>query len=165
MCGRDQLLGIRAVEAWQFDAQISGDAEPTLGTRTDANGGGHLGAGRDPELELLPSDLQGTDETGRVARGKKLLGVRTAAAGAAKFLGRRELDREVAALAAGLAIAAAGGGCGRAVSTCEARVILPEADTLGAVSLSLLEQDDLGTGLGCSPVLGPNRHHTALAAR
>ena len=64
MSGRDQLLGIRAVNARQFDAQISGDAEPAFGARTDADSGGDLGVGRDPELKLLSGDFKGANETG-----------------------------------------------------------------------------------------------------
>jgi hypothetical protein len=85
VCGRHQLLGIRMVDARQFDAQISGDAEPTFRARTDTDGGGDFGFGWDPELELLSGNLERADETGRVASGKQLLGVRAIAPCAAKF--------------------------------------------------------------------------------
>ena len=95
-------FGIGAFQTGQTHLEVGGDAESSLGARTNADGRGHGGIRRNPQFLRRRDSLHGTDEACGVARRKQLFRVVARAAGAAEFLWKRQLDVQAAVRSAGL---------------------------------------------------------------
>src|SRR5258708_5309353 len=98
-----------------FDAR-QGDGERDIETKTravvaraDTDGRRHGAVVQDFDLRLRRDELDGAQETGSVTGREQLLGIGGVPAGAAEFLGGRELYRELAVIGGGATVAAARG--------------------------------------------------------
>lgn len=85
--GFDQLLRVRALNAWQADYEVCRDAKAALRAWADTHRCVHCRISRNSQLQLLGGDLERAEKAGGISGGEQLLRIGTRPPGATQLFG------------------------------------------------------------------------------